>query len=195
MTEPLLRSSRHVKPGQPRGCRTRSSAELPWGCPCPPGDTRATLLPARSAVLPGSGSRGIEVPRPPGAPRPLLLPGWALVPGGNGKFPSRGSLTPLHLRRNPTASGQGSMALGGTWSWWHPRGRQGTGGCGAGAALGAPPLLAPQLSLLLAAALGGSGGCCPVPTHTGAAEGSAGAGRAGAGRAIAVVINGCAGGS
>lgn len=166
MTEPLLRSSRHVKPGQPRGCRTRSSAELPWGCPCPPRATRATLLPARSAVLPGSGSRGIEVPRPPGAPRPLLLPGWALVPGGNGKFPSRGSLTPLRLRRNPTASGQGSMALGGTWSWWHPRGRQGTGGCGAGAALGAPPLLAPQLSLLLAAALGGLGAaalCPPTP--------------------------------
>lgn len=109
MTEPLLRSSRHVKPEQPCGCRTWFSAELPWGCPRPTEATRATLL-----------------------------PGWALVPGGNGKFPSRGSLTPLRLRRNPTASGQGSMALGGTWSWWHPRGRQGTGGCGAGAALGAP---------------------------------------------------------
>lgn len=69
MTEPLLRSSRHVKPGQPRGCRTRSSAELPWGCPCPPRATRATLLPARSAVLLGSGSRGTEVPRPPWCPQ------------------------------------------------------------------------------------------------------------------------------
>lgn len=163
MTEPLLRSSRHVKPEQPRGCRTWSSAELPWGHPRPPGATRATLPPARSPVLLGSGSQGTEVS--PGCavpPGPSCCQAGLWSPAAVGNFLSVGPLHPSVSGETPRPPGRAPPPLVGRGAGGNPGAGRALGAVGLGQPWGSP-LPAPQLSLLLAAALGAAALCPPTP--------------------------------